>query len=204
MSTKNKLPPMRRKIRELPTDIKEDDNPNEARNNNLNAEGTTGFEFPEFLKTNANEQYIQLYMKMRKRHYADGAININVDNDDIADQNFELYENKGINIEPPIINENLPDNVEYFVESINRDSFYKIPKKFHHEFDESKSAKSLKKEITSKKLAPFPDINRISEEQIFRSFDIKLTEIIEKTTSKVSLIFLFAQGLLAGIFLNYF
>ena len=121
MSTKKRLPPMRRKLEKREKNqedfeddrkIMEDFNKTNLVQNNCN----NNFEIPEFLKKADNEQYLQMFINMRQRHIADGAVSINVETDDIADQNFELYDNKGINIEPPIMNENLADNVEYFVE----------------------------------------------------------------------------------------
>lgn len=175
------------------------------------------FEFPEFLRTANNEQYLQMFIRMRQRHNADGAVSLHVDADDIADQNLELYNNKGINIEPPLINENLADNVEYYIESVNRDEYYKIPKKVAEELDkekdlekpeergrkniDEKTGKGLTKSIEDviKRPKKFSDLGRATEDELFVAFDLKLTEIINKTSNKVSLLFLFAQGLLAGV-----
>jgi hypothetical protein len=167
---------------------------------------------PDFLLRSENEQYLQLFIRMRQRHLADGAVSINVEQDDIADQNLELYDNKGINIEPPIINENLANHVEYFVESANRDQFFKIPKALvekETEREKSKQEEKLKKiskkgitdteEGDIKKQEKLADLGRTTQDQMFLEFDLKLTEIINQTSNKVSLIFLFAQGLLAGI-----
>jgi hypothetical protein len=184
-----------------------------------------GFELPEFLKKADNEQFLQMFIRMRQRHVADGAVSLNIEPDDIADHNLELYDNKGINIEPPNINENLVDNMEYYIESINRDKYYKISKEGANELvkEEKDSAKEIEKlaqqgkkhkhqqqlkrkpthiedEITQKaKTSSDIDIGRLTEEELFSAFDVKLTEIINKSTAKVNLLFLFTQGLLAGI-----
>ena len=155
---------------------------------------------------------------MRQRHYADGAVSLNLDSDDIADQNLDLYDNKGINIEAPIINENLADNVGYYIEGVNRDQFFKISKivmdmenmntnknKINNmNLNKNKIMKEENKmKIYDKNIGPDGkkqfDIGRATEDQIFSEFDLKLTQIINKTSNKVSLIFLFAQGLLAGV-----
>lgn len=180
----------------------------------LNSNAPMGI--PEFLLRSENEQYLQLFIRMRQRHLADGAVSINVEQDDIADQNLELYDNKGINIEPPIINENLASHVDYFIESVNRDQYFKIPKALgekQSEREKSMKEEKMKKmsskkgamietqetEADGKKQEKFTDLRRTTQDQMFLEFDMKLTEIINQTSNKVSLIFLFAQGLLAGI-----
>lgn len=176
----------------------------EIRNENNN-----NFEIPEFLRRADNEQFLQMFIRMRQRHLADGAISLNVDNDDIADQNLELYDNRGINIEPPILNENLADSTEYYLESVNRNKYYKINKKGIMQMDKDKigAKKPVKqtKALTQEKTQPMrvSDINRATEEQIFAKFDRKLTHIINKTANKICLMFLFTEGLLAG-YINLF
>ena len=161
-------------------------------------------ELPEFLRNADNEQVLQMYIRMRQRHFSDGAVSLNVEGDDIGDNNLELYDNRGINIELPHLNEKLAQNVEYYVEAANRDKFYKINapmKKKPEDGLKIGKKKSQGKKITSKTGQKELDINRVTEDEMFRSFDNKLSEIIVMTTGKISLLFLFMQGLLAGNYL---
>lgn len=149
------------------------------------------FKIPEFLKKIENEQYLQMYLRMRQRHMADGAVSLIVENDDLAEQNLDLYDNKGINLEPISINENMADHIEYYIESINREKFFKVSKSLFKSDEETKTVESqnIKRKETKK----------ITEDILFLQFDEELSKIIIKTSEKVSLIFLFSQGLLAGI-----
>jgi hypothetical protein len=157
------------------------------------------FEIPEFLRSANNDQFLQMFMRMRQRHFTDGAVNINIQKDDIADQNLELYDNKGINIELPILNENLASNVEYYIESVNRDKFYKLPKRTALKLDLDTEKEKQKEKVKEKKIQRDKnEMKRLTEDEIFYLFDIQLTDRINKTASKISLLFLFTEGLLAG------
>lgn len=155
------------------------------------------FEIPEFLKKGDNEQNFQSFLRMRQRHIQDGAISINIEADDIADQNIELYENKVINLELPNMNENLAKNKEYYVENTNRNQFHKISK-IADEITKIENKPNQKKKVEKYKTGYHKEIERTTEDQIFSLFDEKLTEIILMTSNKVALLFLFTQGLLAG------
>ena len=161
-------------------------------------------DFPEFLKVADNEQFYQSYIRIRQRHMADGAVSLNIEEDDIADRNIELYENKGINIEQPHINEHTAKSKEYFMESTTRNKFSKTSKGGSrlNKQNETKTKIVLKKDQT---VSPHPPakhstkvIERTTEEEMFSLFDVQLTKIILESSNKVALIFLFAQGLLAG------
>ena len=163
------------------------------------------FDFPEFLKVADNEQYYQSYIRIRNRHMADGAVSLNIEEDDIADQNIELYENKGINIEQPHINEHSAKTKECYMESTTRNKFSKITKRVSrlNKQTGAKTNKIIKADHTPSPQAKLISkvIERTTEEEMFSLFDVQLTEIISKSSNKVALLFLFAQGLLAG---NYF
>jgi hypothetical protein len=211
---RRKLAPLKRRDRSEKTEINGNLNKNVQENNNDERDNNANipisgplsqipgpiFQIPEFLRKADNEQYLQLFIRMRQRHNADGAVSLNVEADDIADQNLELYDNKGINIEPPHIHESMVKQTEYFIESSNRDKYYKISK-------ETQIIENKTREIKEKPMKKVEEIalqsgkkEKLStEDEVFMQFDDKLTEIIIKTSSKVSLIFLFAQGLLAGI-----
>jgi len=186
---------------------------NRNSNFNLNAENrnapiaSDGFEIPEFLLRPENDHYFQSYMRMRLRNITDGAIVINLESDDIANNRVDLYDNKGINVSLPALNENLARNVDYLIENINRDKFIKIPKQTVMKMQrmekievEKRKYKAIvgKDEKIIPKLDTNVDIHRITEDEMFEAFDRNLTEVINKTANKISLLFLVIQGLLAG------
>ncbi len=166
-------------------------------------------DIPEFLLRPENDHYLQNYMRMRQRNLTDGAIIINLEIDDIANNRVDLYDNKGINLILPSFNENAARNIDYFIENINRDKFVKIPKqtvlkmqRIEKLEEEKKKLKNIVKDkeqkINLEKINSNVDIHRITEDEMFENFDKKLTEMINKTANKISLLFLFIQGLLAG------
>ena len=193
-------------------------NPSEIINtNNINNQNNNMNEY------NYGER-LELMRKMKHRHDADGAVNINVEEDDLQTGNYDLYENKDINLEKPKINENISkDNTEYYIESIHHDEFLKIiqqtRKEEESDIDKKKKGIPIKAPIKEKsfqqKIEPQREIKlkkskrkkpltsyemrKLSEKKIFEKFDDELTEIITKTMSKVTLLFLFAQGILAGM-----
>ena len=193
-------------------------NPSEIINtNNINNQNNNMNEY------NYGER-LELMRKMKHRHDADGAVNINVEEDDLQTGNYDLYENKDINLEKPKINENISkDNTEYYIESIHHDEFLKIiqqtRKEEESDIDKKKKGIPIKapikeksfqqkiepqREITlkkSKRKKPLTsyEMRKLTEKKIFEKFDDELTEIITKTMSKVTLLFLFAQGILAGM-----
>ena len=172
-----------------------------------------------------NFESIQLQRRLRMRHMADGAVNLNVENDDLANDNYGLYDDKAINLERPKVNENISkENTEYYIESIHHDQFFKITqtekteeekkkalemKSAVGELEGTKKGKKKKKkkkiseeeeeeEVKKKPLTSY-ELQQITEKKIFDKFDDELTTVINKTISKVSLLFLFTQGLLAGM-----
>ena len=193
-------------------------NPSEIINtNNINNQNNNMNEY------NYGER-LELMRKMKHRHDADGAVNINVEEDDLQTGNYDLYENKDINLEKPKINENISkENTEYYIESIHHDEFLKIiqqtRKEEESDIDKKKKGIPIKAPIKEKsfqqKIEPQREIKlkkskrkkpltsyemrKLTEKKIFEKFDDELTEIITKTMSKVTLLFLFAQGILAGM-----
>ena len=194
-------------------------NPSEIINtNNINNQNNNMNEY------NYGER-LELMRKMKHRHDADGAVNINVEEDDLQTGNYDLYENKDINLEKPKINENISkDNTEYYIESIHHDEFLKIiqqtrkeeesdidkkkkgipikapikEKSFQQKIEPQREEIKLKKSKRKKPLTSY-EMRKLTEKKIFEKFDDELTEIITKTMSKVTLLFLFAQGILAGM-----
>ena len=96
------------------------------------------------------------------------------------------------------------DNTEFYIESIHHDQYYKInqikkeEKKKEEIMGESKKIGIKKRKKTQKKLTAFEQAMAV-ENKLYMKFDKELTDVITKTLSKVTLIFLFAQGLLAGM-----
>lgn len=182
-------------------------------NRNNMPSASEGLEIPEFLLRPENDHYFQSYMRMRQRNITDGAIILNLESDDIANNRVDLYDNKGINVSMPAMNENLARNVDYFIENINRDKFMKIPKQTVMKMQRIEKIEGEKKKLkviahkdekVDQKLDTNVDIHRITEDEMFEVFDKKLTEMINKTANKISLLFLIIQGLLAGEFYKFF
>ena len=120
-------------------------------------------------------------------------------------EDTKLYDNRDINLEAPKIKENIGlDSTEFYIESIHHDQYYKInqikkeEKKVEEEITGEKKIGAKKRKKTQKKLTAFEQAQAI-EDKLYKKFDNKLTAIITRTLSKVTLIFLFAQGLLAGM-----
>ena len=200
----------------------EDSRPQLNQNNDNQENNSPTYVFDELDRRN-------LRNKMHHRHKADGAVNINVEEDDLKNDNYDLYENREINFEKPKINENIPkENTEYYIESLHHDEFLKIIQASTKEEEEKKEKgkipilkPSLKEESyqqknivdeepemtnlkSAKKLKrrkPLTNIElrELTEKKLFQKFDDELTQVITKTMSKVTLIFLFAQGILAGM-----
>ena len=73
---------------------------------------------------------IKLERRMRYRHRMDGAVNLQIEDDDLQNDRYELYENQDINFEKPKINENISkENTDYYIESIHHNRYIKIEKK---------------------------------------------------------------------------
>jgi hypothetical protein len=157
-----------------------------------------GSHLPEFLRSIDNEQLLQTYQRMRDRNFLDGAVQLNVEPDDIANDNLELYDNKGINVEPPLLNENLACEKEYYVQSVSKGKYYRIPKEGVDKLQRKVKKKSepVKKELITEKRVL--DIQKETEDEIFNKFDRQLKIVINDLSNKITLIFLVAGGFLAG------
>ena len=164
---------------------------------------------------NVDSDFIRKKNKIRERHREDFAISIAPNREDLISEDVKLYDNKDINLEAPKKKENIDlENTEFYIESIHHDQYYKInqikkeEKKKEEILGETKKLGTKKRKKT-KKLTAYEQAQAL-ENKLFNKFDKELTDVITKTLSKVTLIFLFAQGLLAGmgllhilIFLTY-
>ena len=202
LPVKRRLPPMKKRetINEREEDKKEDENliVPDNRNNDQN-------QLPDYLRMAESQHTLQTFMRMRQRNLQDGAIKINIEPDDLANENIDLYENKGINLEPPVLNEKLANNVEYYIQSVNKNMYFKIPKESGEHIEKKKKkaaplptpeAKELPHEINEKKALEL--LQKATEDEMFKKFDIQLRAHIKNLSSKITLLFLVAGGLLAG------
>jgi len=158
---------------------------------------------------------IKLERRMRYRHRMDGAVNIQIEDDDLQNDRYELYENQDINFEKPKINENISkENTDYYIESIHHNRYIKIEKQKEKteeikqpeavssqvsQIEEPKPQKEILKTQKPKKPLTAFEIGKITEKKIFEKFENELSEVIDKTISKVTIIFLFTSALLSGM-----
>ena len=158
------------------------------------------------IKNSIDADYIKKKNKIRERHIEDYAISLAPNKEDLVSEDFKLYDNKDINLEAPKIKENIDlENTEFYIESIHHDQYYKInqikneeKKKEEILGETSKKGGIKKRKKTQKKLTSYEQAMAL-ENKLYAKFDKELTDVITKTLSKVTLIFLFAQGLLAGM-----
>ena len=151
-----------------------------------------------------DSDFIRKQNRIRERHREDYSINLVPNREDIS-EDVKLYDIKDINLEAPKIKENIDlDNTEFYIESIHHDQYYKINQIKKEEqqkeeiLGESKKTGVKKRKKAQKKLTAYEQA-QILENKLYNKFDKELTDVITKTLSKVTLIFLFAQGLLAGM-----
>jgi hypothetical protein len=203
LPVKRRLPPMKKKetILEMDLEKKEDEVLVQPENVNQNNN-----QMPDYLRLAENQHTLQTFMRMRQRNIQDGAIKINIEPDDLANENVDLYENKGINLEPPVLNEKLANNVEYHIQSVNKNRFFKLPKAGVERIEKKEKkkrapaiaerAKEIPPEVNEKKALELLQI--ATEEEMFNKFDIQLRAHIKNLNNKITLLFLVAGGLLAG------
>ena len=179
-------------------------------NNNVN-QSQAGNNINQMIPQGDESDYIKKLGKFRNRHREDYSISLNPDREDIVNEEAKLYDNRDINLDAPKINEDISlANTEFYIESIHHDQYYKINK---INKEEKKSEEILgepkiggikkRKKVTQKKLTALEKAKAI-EDNMYKKVDKELTDVITKTLSKVTLIFLFAQGLLAGMGLLHF
>lgn len=208
LPTKRRLPPMRRK--DQARDLQDEQYDKEIENEEINQiqpqTNPVNNNIPEFLKLSENQHTMQTFIRMRQRNIQDGAIKINIEPDDLANENVDLYENKGINLEMPVLNDKLARNVEYYIQGLNKNKFFKLPKEGVEQIEKKKIKKKRKTEkVINEKDQPILNekkalelLQKATEEEMFNKFDIQLRAHIKNLTSKITLLFLVAGGLLAG------
>ena len=153
---------------------------------------------------NLDPDFIKKYRKIRNRHQEDFSINLVPNKEDIISEDVRLYDNKNINLEMPRIKENIGlENTEYYIESIHHDQYYKInqikkEEKKEEEVGEGKVDIKKRRKLVHKKFTALEQAQAL-ENKLYNKFDKELTDVITRTLSKVTIIFLFTQGLLAGM-----
>ena len=158
------------------------------------------------INKNTDPDFIRKYRKLRNRHQEDFAISLVPNSEDIISEDAHLYENKEINLESQKIKEIIGlENTEFYIESIHHDQYYKInqikkEEKQKEEIlgDQSKISPKKRRKSTHKIFTALEQA-QLLENKLYNKFDKELTDVITKTLSKVTIIFLFAQGLLAGM-----
>ena len=158
------------------------------------------------INKNTDPDFIRKYRKLRNRHQEDFAISLVPNSEDIISEDTHLYENKEINLEAQKMKDIIGlENTEFYIESIHHDQYYKINqiKKEEKEKEEilgEQSKVNIKKRRKSThKIFTALEQAQALENKLYHKFDKELTDVITKTLSKVTIIFLFAQGLLAGM-----
>ena len=158
------------------------------------------------INKNTDPDFIRKYRKLRNRHQEDFAISLVPNSEDIISEDTHLYENKEINLESQKFKEIIGlENTEFYIESIHHDQYYKInqikkEEKQKEEIlgDQSKISPKKRRKSTHKIFTALEQA-QLLENKLYNKFDKELTDVITKTLSKVTIIFLFAQGLLAGM-----
>ena len=156
-------------------------------------------------KNSGDPDYIKKYRRIRDRHQEDFAISLSPNQEDIISEDVRLYDNKDIHLETQKMKENVDfENTEYYIESIHHDQYYKInqirkeEKKPEEILGEAKVGQKKRRRSVHKKFTAFEQAQAL-ENKLYNKFDKELTDVITRTLSKVTIIFLFAQGLLAGM-----
>ena len=176
-----------------------------SNNNNAKTRNKIPNQENDLINNNTDPDFIKKYRKLRNRHQEDFAINIIPNKEDIISEDAKLYDNKYMNLEKPFMKEIGLENTEFYIESIHHDQYYKINQIKKEEkkaedilggegkIDIKKRRKSVHKKYTALEQA------QALENKLYNKFDKELTDVITKTLSKVTIIFLFTQGLLAGM-----
>ena len=160
------------------------------------------------INKNTDPDFIRKYRKLRNRHQEDFAITLVPNSEDIISEDTHLYENKEINLETQKMKDIIGlENTEFYIESIHHDQYYKINQIKKEENtkeeilglgDQNKVSIKKRRKSTHKLFTALEQAQAL-ENKLYHKFDKELTDVITKTLSKVTIIFLFAQGLLAGM-----
>lgn len=148
---------------------------------------------PEFVKKGNNEQSIISFLRMKNRNFTDGALDLNIEMDDLENESLELYEDKGINLPNSIENQKnqIIDDSAYetthYIEALSRNRFIKL----------AQDSTQLNETTELEKDNILNEIERVKKEE--EDFENDIERLTFSISNNVSIIFLFAQGLLAGL-----
>ena len=158
------------------------------------------------INKNTDPDFIRKYRRLRNRHEEDFAISLVPNSEDIISEDPHLYENKEINLEPQKMKDIIGlENTEFYIESIHHDQYYKInqikkeEKEKEEILGEQNKVNIKKRRKSTHKIFTALEQAQALENKLYHKFDKELTDVITKTLSKVTIVFLFAQGLLAGM-----
>ena len=202
------------KPRRLPR-LNQDTNPNNPTLNKITvpkisqappiSKNKRGISESELLNSNQDPDFIRKYRRMRNRHQEDFAISLAPNKEDIISEDTHLYDNKNMNLDTQRMKENIGlENTEFYIESIHHDQYYKInqikkeEKKVEEIIGEAKPELKKRRKSVHKKITALEQAQAL-ENKLYNKFDKELTDVITQTLSKVTIIFLFTQGLLAGM-----
>ena len=202
------------KPRRLPR-LNQDTNPNNPTLNKITvpkisqappiSKNKRGISESELLNSNQDPDFIRKYRRMRNRHQEDFAISLAPNKEDIISEDTHLYDNKNMNLDTQRMKENIGlENTEFYIESIHHDQYYKInqikkeEKKVEEIIGEAKPELKKRRKSVHKKITALEQAQAL-ENKLYNKFDKELTDVITQTLSKVTIIFLFTQGLLAGL-----
>ena len=202
------------KPRRLPR-LNQDTNPNNPTLNKITvpkisqappiSKNKRGISESELLNSNQDPDFIRKYRRMRNRHQEDFAISLAPNKEDIISEDTHLYDNKNMNLDTQRMKENIGlENTEFYIESIHHDQYYKInqikkeEKKVEEIIGEAKPDIKKRRKSVHKKITALEQAQAL-ENKLYNKFDKELTDVITQTLSKVTIIFLFTQGLLAGM-----
>ncbi len=154
-------------------------------------------DLPESIRNLSNEQIILSYIDLRKRNFLDGSLQLNIENNDLIGDNNELFQYKCCNIYPEKIEEGFDYKKKYFAESISQNKYYQLSNEVEYNgiADKETSLDSLSKEGEQ-----LTDIKKHKDEKL-NAFELEfeVNNSLLKISNNISIVFLFAQGLLAGI-----
>ena len=202
------------KPRRLPR-LNQDTNPNNPTLNKITvpkisqappiSKNKRGISESELLNSNHDPDFIRKYRRMRNRHQEDFSISLAPNKEDIISEDTHLYDNKNMNLDTQRMKENIGlENTEFYIESIHHDQYYKInqikkeEKKVEEILGEAKPELKKRRKSVHKKITALEQAQAL-ENKLYNKFDKELTDVITQTLSKVTIIFLFTQGLLAGM-----